>query len=161
MGVKVTRVTRNPTVCSTACSDWQQIKYRSSALPDFYEGDPLMAGGFPAQKASNAESDSIPWHHRALLIKPVSLVTPYKNNTFVKISVIKQFVPGSDAGLYFILLQVVFGCYCCPVNKKTSLKMNVLNAVIKMVEMIYTPDMSFHSISFDSAVIYNLEVISI
>ena len=52
-------------VCSTVCSDWQQRKHQSSSLLALCEGNLWVTGswftrGFPSQRASNAESVSIP-----------------------------------------------------------------------------------------------------
>ena len=44
-----------------------QRKYQSSVLPDLFEENPPITGGFPSQRASNAENVSIWWRHHAII----------------------------------------------------------------------------------------------
>ena len=45
-------------------SNYQEIS--KSALPAFCEENPSVTGGFPSQRAGNAESVSIAWCHNEL-----------------------------------------------------------------------------------------------
>ena len=65
MSVVVTQIIANLTVCSTACWGKQQRNHQSSALLDLCEGNPPVTGGFPSQRASNAESISMSWHNHS------------------------------------------------------------------------------------------------
>ena len=40
-----------------------QITHQSSILLTLCEGNPLVTGGFPSQRASNVESVSMSWSH--------------------------------------------------------------------------------------------------
>ena len=48
-------------VCSTVCSGAYQRKYQSSASLSLCEWNPAVTGGFPTQRASNAENVFIRW----------------------------------------------------------------------------------------------------
>ena len=64
MSVMASKITGVSVVCSTVCSGANRRKHQSSAsLP--CEGNPPMAGGFPSQRASNAENVPIWWRHHA------------------------------------------------------------------------------------------------
>ena len=52
-------------VYSRVCSGWHQRKHQNSMLLAHCEGNPLMTGGFPSQRASNMESVSMAWRHHA------------------------------------------------------------------------------------------------
>ena len=60
MGVIASPDTFHGTVCWTDCSGWYKWGHHSSGLLSLC-GDPQMAGGFPSQRANNAESISMPW----------------------------------------------------------------------------------------------------
>ena len=57
------QITAVSIVCSTVCSgaDQRTSKLRVTGL---CEGNPMVTGGFPSQRASNAENVSIWWRHR-------------------------------------------------------------------------------------------------
>ena len=61
MSAMVSQITGKLTVGSTPCLDWQQRKYRSSALLYLCEENPPLTSGFPSQGANNAESFSMSW----------------------------------------------------------------------------------------------------
>ena len=61
MNVIVSQITGNLTVCPTLCSGYQQSKHQRSTLLALCEGNPPVTGGFPSQRASNAESVFMPW----------------------------------------------------------------------------------------------------
>ena len=48
-------------VCSTVCSGADQSKHQSSASLAIYGGNSPVTGGFPSQKANNAERVSMWW----------------------------------------------------------------------------------------------------
>ena len=52
-----------PIICSTVCSDADQSSTRVSGL---CEGNPLVTGGFPSQKASEMKDVSIWWRHHVM-----------------------------------------------------------------------------------------------
>ena len=54
------------------CSRVYSIKHQRSALLDICEGNPLVTGGFPSQRASNTESVSMLWPHHGRYQLPVS-----------------------------------------------------------------------------------------
>ena len=56
------QITGIPIVCPTVCSGADQRKHHSSALLAFVRDAPAT-GGFPSQRASNAENVSIWWRH--------------------------------------------------------------------------------------------------
>ena len=53
-------------VCSTIYSGGYQRKHQSSTSLAFVMGKPPVTGGYPTQKASNAENVSIWWRHQIL-----------------------------------------------------------------------------------------------
>ena len=61
MNVKASQTTSNSAICSTNYPGSQQYN-QSSTLLAISEGNPLMTGGFPSQRASNAQSISWPHH---------------------------------------------------------------------------------------------------
>ena len=61
MSAIASQITGVSIVCSTVCSSADQRKHQSSASPDFGRGG--TTGGFPSQRARNAETVSIWWRH--------------------------------------------------------------------------------------------------
>ena len=61
------QITSASIVCSTVCSVADQRKHQSSASLALCQGNPPVAGGFPSQRASNAEIVSIWWRHHDLM----------------------------------------------------------------------------------------------
>ena len=63
MSAMASQVTGDSLVCSIVCFGIEQRKHQSSALQAPCEGNPPVTGGFPSQRASNAENVSIWWRH--------------------------------------------------------------------------------------------------
>ena len=63
MSAMATQITCLAIVYSTVCSGADQKKTSKLRVTGLYAGDSPKAGEFPAQWASNAENDSIWWHH--------------------------------------------------------------------------------------------------
>ena len=59
---------------STVCFDVHQRKHQSFVLLVLCEGNPPVTGGFPSQKASNAESISMRWCHHVAPRYPATLI---------------------------------------------------------------------------------------
>ena len=58
------QITSASIVCSDICSGADQRKHQSSTSSAFVKrGNPPVTGGFPSQRASNAENVSIWWRH--------------------------------------------------------------------------------------------------
>ena len=55
MNILASEITSNLIVCSTACPSLQQRPHQSSASLALCEGNPLVTGGFPSQRASNVK----------------------------------------------------------------------------------------------------------
>ena len=90
MSTMVSQITSNSTDYSTACSCLPQRNHQNSTLLALCEGNPPVTGGFPSQRASNAETVSIPWCHVSPPIVP-SLATlsppfPYQPGTQTKLA---------------------------------------------------------------------------
>ena len=66
MSTMASQITSVSMVCSTICWGAHQRKHQNYASLTFCEGNPLVTGGIPLQKASNAENVSIWWCHHAL-----------------------------------------------------------------------------------------------
>ena len=66
MSAIASQITGISIVCSIPCSCAYQRKHQSSA--SLREGNPPVTGGFPSQRASNAENVSIRWRHHVSLI---------------------------------------------------------------------------------------------
>ena len=66
MSASTSQITGVLIVCSSVCSGTDQRKHQSSASLVF-EGNPLVTGGFPSQRASNMENVSILWCQYACL----------------------------------------------------------------------------------------------
>ena len=56
MSAMASQITSVSIVCSTICSGADQRKHESSALLALCEGNPPVSGGFPSQRANNAEN---------------------------------------------------------------------------------------------------------
>ena len=67
MGAMAYQITRLTIVFSTVYSDADQRKHQSSASLGLCAGNSPGTGEFPAQMASNAESDSIWWRQHGIL----------------------------------------------------------------------------------------------
>ena len=59
----VSQITGASIACSTVCRSKKTSMLRVTGL---YEGNPPVTGGFPSQRASNAENVSIWWRHHDL-----------------------------------------------------------------------------------------------
>ena len=59
ISVMASQITGDSIVCSTVCSGADQRKHQSSTK----EGNPSVTGGFPSQRASDADNVSIWWRH--------------------------------------------------------------------------------------------------
>ena len=59
-------ITDNLTNCSTFYSDLHWRKHQSSASLDVCDGNPPLTGGFPSQRASDAENISMAWRDHGL-----------------------------------------------------------------------------------------------
>ena len=64
------QITSVSIVCSTVCSCTDQRKHQSSASLAFEWNSPVT-GGFPSQRSSNAENNSIWWRHHVLCLLPI------------------------------------------------------------------------------------------
>ena len=62
MSVMTSQTTGNVTACSTVCSVQHRRKHQSCALLALC-GESPVTGGFPSQRASNADSASMSWRH--------------------------------------------------------------------------------------------------
>ena len=69
MTVMASRITRQSSVCSTVCSDWQQ---RNITLLSLCEEHQPVTGRFPAQRDSIAENIFIWWSYHAMCFIPSS-----------------------------------------------------------------------------------------
>ena len=65
MGAMASQMIGVSSVCPTDCSGADRRKHQSAASLGFCEGNPPVTGGFPSQRASNAENVSIWWCHHA------------------------------------------------------------------------------------------------
>ena len=78
MGIMMSQITSNLTVCSAVFWGWQRWKHQSSVLLAICEGNPLVTDGFPSQKASvacqviNHHCNIYDWLHEAQQ-QPVNL----------------------------------------------------------------------------------------
>ena len=73
MSAMASQITGVSVVCSTGCSGPGQRKHQSSASLTFVRWDPAVTGGFPSQRASNAENVSILRSHHVIWIHLCSL----------------------------------------------------------------------------------------
>ena len=58
MSAMASQITGVSIVCSTVCSGANQIKHQKVRITGLCEGHPPVTGGFPSQRASNAENVS-------------------------------------------------------------------------------------------------------
>ena len=72
MSMMASQITNVPTVFSTVCSRCISKKTSNLHVTGLSEGNPLVTGGFPSQKASNAENISIWWSHHVIAFFIVS-----------------------------------------------------------------------------------------
>ena len=75
MSAMASQITGVSIVCSTVCSDADQRKHQKHCVIGLCEGNPPVTGGFPSQRASNAENVSIWWRHHVLLARQWTLAT--------------------------------------------------------------------------------------
>ena len=63
MSAMVSQITGDSIVCSSVCRGTAQRKISKLRVTGFCDGNPPVIGGFPKQRASNAENDFIWWRH--------------------------------------------------------------------------------------------------
>ena len=66
MRVRTSKFTCIWIACSAVCSSCHQRKHQSYTSLATWMGNPPVIGGFPSQRASDAESVSISWRHHAV-----------------------------------------------------------------------------------------------
>ena len=66
MGAMASQITSHMIVCTTVNSGADQRKHQSSASLALSAGNSAVTGEFLAQRASNAENDSIWWRHHEI-----------------------------------------------------------------------------------------------
>ena len=79
MGAMASQITNVSIVCFAVCSGTDQRKKIKHRVPSLCEGSPPVAGGFPSQRASNAENVSIWWrrHENSSLMLIKNALKPY------------------------------------------------------------------------------------
>ena len=77
MSVISSQITGVSSVCSTVCLGADRRKHHKALRQWSLWGKPPVTGGFPSQRASNAENVAIWWRHYELQHFPFIILTPY------------------------------------------------------------------------------------
>ena len=72
MNAMASQITGVSIVRSTVCSGADKKKTSKRRVTGLCEGNPPVTGGFPSQRASNAENVSIWWRHHVIIMPPHS-----------------------------------------------------------------------------------------
>ena len=91
---------RRPLKCFFSVMFWvTSKKHQRSALLALCEGNPPVTGGFPSQRASNAESVSILWRHHATVgwCRQLKIILVGDKHTFISHSQCHAIYLGTDS----------------------------------------------------------------
>ena len=69
MSATASQITSISTLCSAVCSGAHQRKPSKLRVTGLYEGNQSVTGGFPPQRANNAENISIWWRHHHVIFR--------------------------------------------------------------------------------------------